>query len=56
MVSGELCSIRKQVISYTGCPDQIVRLVNLILLPNQMTCRKYKDISKIVRATKHAFG
>ena len=42
----------------TGCPDLIVRSVNLTLLPNQKTCRKCKDSSKIVRkkATKHAFG
>ena len=39
----------------TGCPDQIVRSVNLILLPNQKTCRKCKDRLEIVmkRATKH---
>ena len=40
---------------YTGCPDQIVRSVNLILLPNQKTCRKCKDRLKI-EATKHTFG
>ena len=46
------------MIHYTGCPDQIVRSVNLILLPNQNTCRKCKDSFKIgrERATKHAFG
>ena len=43
---------------YTGFLDQIVRPVNLILLPNQKTYRKCKDRLKIVmkRATKHAFG
>ena len=43
---------------YTGCPDQIVRSVNLILLPNQKTYRKCKDSFKIVRkrATKYVFG
>ena len=48
----------KQHLMYTGCPDQIVRSVDLILLPNQKTCRKCKDSFGIVRtrATKHALG
>ena len=42
----------------TGWRDHIVRLVNLILLPNQKTCRKCKDSFEIMkkRATKHIFG
>ena len=46
-----------KTIWYTGWRDQIVRSVNLILLPNQKICRKCKDSFKIVkkRATKHVF-
>ena len=43
---------------YTGCPDQIVRSVNFILIPNQKTCRKCRDSFEIVkkRATINAFS
>ena len=43
---------------YTGWRDQIVPSVNLILLPNQMTCRKCKDSFGIMsnRATKYVNG
>ena len=42
----------------TGWRDQIVRSVNLILLPKQKTCRKCKDSFGIVsnRAKKYVFG
>ena len=48
----------KMSIQYTGWSDQIVRSVNLILLPNHKTCRKCKDSFEIVRkrAIKYAFG
>ena len=49
---------RGKIFHYTGWRDQIVRSVNLILLPNQKTCRKCKDSFGIVikRATKYVFG
>ena len=42
----------------TGCPDQIVQSVNLILLPNQKTCRKCEDSFGIVsnRDKIYVFG
>ena len=50
--------LQKEYINYTGWRYQIVRLVNLIVLPNQKTCRKCKDSFGIVsnRAKKYVFG
>ena len=51
------CAILKRRDS-TGCPDQIVPSVNLILLPYQKTCRKCKDSFGIVnnRAKKYVIS
>ena len=50
-------TFEKYFVLYTGWRDQIVRPVNLILLPNQKTCRKCKDSFGIVsnRATKYVY-
>ena len=54
----DLTLMRYLQVLITGCSDQIVRSVNLILLPKQKTCRICKDSFGIAsnRATKYVFS